>query len=57
MDAELEVARHYFLKGNEHFEAERFAEARSCVEAALSLTPGRASVLANLGVTHFLLGR
>jgi len=57
MDAELEQARLHFLQGNEHFEAGRYAQARSCFEAALVLAPGRASVLANLGVTHFRLGQ
>jgi predicted TPR repeat methyltransferase len=57
MDAELEQARLHFLQGNEHFEAGRYGEARSCFEAALVLAPGRASVLANLGTTHFRLGQ
>ena len=55
MDAGLERARQHFLDGNEHFEAGRFGEARSCFEAALALAPGRVSVLSNLGVTHFHL--
>ena len=56
MEAELELARQHFLQGNAHFDAERFDEARSCFEIALKLAPGRPSVLANLGVTHFRLG-
>lgn len=56
-DADLEQARRHFIEGNVHFEAGRFAEARSCFEAALALAPGRASVLANLGVTHIRLGQ
>ena len=57
MNAELEQARRHFFEGVEHFEAGRFAQARSCFEAALALAPGRASVLANLGITHFRMGQ
>ena len=55
MDAELEQARRDFFQGNEHFEAGRFAQARLCFEASLAKAPGRASVLLNLGITHFRL--
>lgn len=55
MDTELEQARRHFFQGNEHFEGGRFDQARLCFEAALALAPGRASVLANLGITHFHL--
>lgn len=57
MDSKLDQAREHFLQGVQHFEANCFAEARSCFEAALALAPGRVSVLANLGITHFRLGR
>lgn len=57
MDTELEQARQHFLEGIEHFEAERFDQARLCFETSLSLAPGRASVLSNLGITHFRLGQ
>lgn len=52
----VERAKAHFFAGNDHFEAGRFAQARSDYEAALLLVPGRPSVLANLGVTLCRLG-
>lgn len=57
MSGPLEQARALFLEGNGHFEHGRLAHALACFEAAAELAPGRASVLANLGVTQSLLGR
>jgi predicted TPR repeat methyltransferase len=54
---DLERSRELFLSGIEHFEAGRLEPARSCFEQSLALTPGRPSVLGNLGVTLFHLGR
>lgn len=56
-DDTIERAKAHFFAGNEHFEAGRFDAARADYEAALALVPGRASVLANLGVTLTRLGR
>jgi predicted TPR repeat methyltransferase len=55
MDAALEQARQYFLDGIGHFEAGRLEPARASFEASLAQAPGRASVLANLGITLFQL--
>lgn len=52
----VERAKAHFFAGNDHFEAGRFAQARTDYEAALLLVPGRPSVLANLGVTLCRLG-
>ncbi len=41
--------------GIEHFENGRLEPARACFEACLALTPGRPSVLGNLGITLFHL--
>ena len=49
-------ARQHFVEGIEHFEAGRLAPAQKSFETALSLAPGRPSVLLNLGVTHFRQG-
>lgn len=57
VDPQFEQARQHFSRGIEHFEARRYAEARSCFQAALELAPGRASVLANLGTACFHLGQ
>ena len=51
MSDPTEQARAHFFAGNAHFEAGRLDAARADFEAALALAPGRASVLANLGVT------
>ncbi len=48
-------ARELFIEGNRHHEAGELHEAQRCYEAALALAPGRASVLANLGLTLFKL--
>jgi len=53
----LEQARQFFLDGVAHFEADRFEQAERSFGAALSLAPGRPSVLSNLGVTRLRLGR
>jgi len=55
-DDALERAKAHFFAGNTHFEARRFDAARRDYEAALTLVPGRPSVLANLGVTLCRLG-
>lgn len=57
MDSTLEDARQLFFQGIEHFEAGRFEPARQAFEGSLALAPGRASVLANLGITLFHLGQ
>lgn len=57
MDTALERARQHFLEGIGHFEAGRLEPAKACFEASLALAPGRASVLANLGITLFRLKR
>ncbi|WP_439519561.1 tetratricopeptide repeat protein [Hydrogenophaga sp.] len=49
-------AKIHFFRGNTHFEAGRLEEARASYLQALSLVPGRPSVLANLGVTECRLG-
>jgi predicted TPR repeat methyltransferase len=57
METDLELARKYFFTGIEHFKAGRLAEARSSFEASLALSPGRPSVLVNLGITLYRLGQ
>lgn len=57
MSAALEQARTLFFEGNEHFEAGRLNLAADAYRRALSLAPGRASVLANLGITLWRLGQ
>jgi len=56
MTAALEQARTLFFQGNEHFEAGRLSAAAAAFREALLLVPGRASVLANLGITLWRLG-
>jgi predicted TPR repeat methyltransferase len=51
-----EQSREVFFTGIGHFQAGRLAEARACFERCQALTPGRPSVLGNLGVTLFRLG-
>jgi predicted TPR repeat methyltransferase len=51
----LNQARELFIAGNRHHESGELHEAQRCYEAALALAPGRASVLANLGLTLFKL--
>lgn len=53
----FEQARQHFIEGVGHFEAGRLEPACASFEAALALTPGRPSVLGNLGITLFRLGR
>jgi tetratricopeptide (TPR) repeat protein len=57
MDPKLDEARQLFSQGTEHFDNGRFEQARAAFEAALTLAPGRPSVLGNLGITLFHLGR
>ena len=58
MDAAAqEQSRQTFFEGIAHFEAGRLDEARHCFERCQALTPGRPSVLGNLGVTLFKLGQ
>ena len=53
----LEQAKARFLEANAHFEAGRLADALHSFQAALSLAPGRPSILANLGITQVRLGQ
>ena len=46
-----------FFEGIGHFENGRLEPARICFEQCQALTPGRPSVLGNLGITLFHLGR
>ncbi len=57
MTAALERAKNLFFEGNDHFEAGRLSEAADAYRQALVLAPGRASVLANLGITLWRLGQ
>lgn len=57
MDSELERARALFLDGVGHYQGGRLREAEQAFAAALVLTPGRPSVLTNLGVVRLKLGR
>ncbi len=57
MDLHLQQARTFFLQGVAHYEAGRWPEAERQFAAALSLVPGRASVLTNLGAARLKLGR
>jgi predicted TPR repeat methyltransferase len=50
-------SRALFFEGIGHFENGRLEPARACFEQCQALTPGRPSVLGNLGVTLFHLGR
>ena len=52
----LELSRTTFFEGIAHFQAGRLEAARACFERCQALTPGRPSVLGNLGVTLFKLG-
>jgi predicted TPR repeat methyltransferase len=56
MASAQEQSRELFFEGIGHFQAGRLAEARTCFERCQALTPGRPSVLGNLGVTLFRLG-
>lgn len=52
-----EQARALFFEGNALFEAGQLEDALHCYQSALALVPGRPSILANLGVTQWRLGR
>jgi predicted TPR repeat methyltransferase len=52
-----ERSRALFFEGVDHFEAGRLEPARTCFERCLALTPDRPSVLGNLGVTWWRLGK
>jgi predicted TPR repeat methyltransferase len=54
-DDQLAQSRTLFFEGIEHFESGRLEPARICFETCQALTPGRPSVLGNLGVTLFHL--
>jgi predicted TPR repeat methyltransferase len=57
MNANFEQAKNFFMQGVGHYEAGRFEQARAQFAASLSLVPGRASTLMNLGATLAKLGR
>lgn len=57
MSDTFEQARAFFLQGLQHYQHGRFAQAATQFEASLSLLPGRASTLANLGACRVQLGR
>ncbi|QJW85428.1 tetratricopeptide repeat protein [Ramlibacter terrae] len=57
MDSPLAQARAFFLAGLAHYEAGRLAEADRQFAAALSLAPGRPSILTNPGAVRLKLGR
>jgi len=57
MDDSLQRAKHHFSLGIEHFESGRLEQARVEFETALQFAPGRPSLLGNLGITLFQLGR
>ncbi len=57
MEARFEQARTLFLEGVAHYQAGRLPQAEQKFAAALSLAPGRPSVLSNLGVVRMKLGR
>lgn len=57
MTTDLEKARELFLQGVARFEAGELEAAREAFSAALIHAPGRPSVLGNLGITLYRLGR
>lgn len=57
MDSTLGQARQFFLDGIADYEAGRLPEAERKFAAALSLAPGRPSILTNLGAVRLKLGR
>jgi predicted TPR repeat methyltransferase len=57
MDSHFEQARTLFLEGVAHYGAGRLQQAEQKFAAALSLAPGRPSVLTNLGAVRLKLGR
>jgi predicted TPR repeat methyltransferase len=54
-EEQVAQSRALFFEGIEHFENGRLEPARICFEKCLALTPGRPSVLSNLGITLFHL--
>ena len=56
-EEQIAQSRALFFEGIEHFENGRLEPARICFEQCQALTPGRPSVLGNLGITLFHLGR
>ena len=56
-DEQFAQSRARFVEGVEHFESNRLDPARVCFETCEALTPGRLSVLRNLGITLFHLRR
>ena len=57
MDSMLQRAKEHFLQGVDHFENGRLEQARIDFETALGFAPDRPSLLGNLGITLFQLGR
>jgi len=57
MNDPTEQAKSLFVEGNTLFEAGQPEDAAACYQAALTLAPGRPSILANLGVTQYRLGQ
>ena len=57
MDSHFEQARTLFTEGVAHYQAGRLVQAEQKFAAALSLAPGRPSVLTNLGAVRLKLGR
>ena len=57
MNESMEQARQFFQDGLAHSEAGRLEQAQRSFAAALSLAPGRPSVLTNLGATLVRRGR
>lgn len=53
----MEQARAAFFDGVAHFEAQRFVQAQTAFALALTLAPGRPSVMLNLGITQARLGQ
>ena len=56
-EEQVAQSRALFFEGIEHFENGRLEPARICFEKCQALTPGRPSVLGNLGITLFHLRR
>lgn len=54
-EEQVAQSRALFFEGVEHFENGQLEPARICFEKCLALTPGRPSVLSNLGITLFHL--
>lgn len=57
MNGTFEQARDFFLKGVDHYQAGRYADADRSFAASLALVPGRASTLTNLGAVRLKLGK